>query len=110
LGAYYQATNGPLINKGSTTADQLGLYQYTVTTNLVGGLEIKETNSVVDLGYHFVAVDSNGIPIDTSGDGTADYLADVNGNNSGGTGSWTNYISPNGLNGANGLMVFTPLK
>jgi hypothetical protein len=110
LGAYYQATNGPLINKGSTTADQLGLYQYTVTTNLIGGLEIKETNSIVDLGNHYVAVNSNGVPICTSGDGVPDYLADVNGNNSGGTGSWTNYNSPNGLTGGNGLMVFTPLK
>jgi hypothetical protein len=110
LGAYYQATNSPLINKGSTTADQLGLYQYTVTTNLINGLEIKETNSIVDLGYHYVAVNSNGIPICTSGDGIPDYLADTNGNNSGGTGSWTNYISPNGLTVPNGLVVFTPLK
>jgi hypothetical protein len=107
LGAYYQATNGPLINKGSTTADQLGLYQYTVTTNLIGGLEIKETNSIVDLGYHYVAVNSSGIPISTPGDGIPDYLADTNGN---GGGSWTNYNSPNGLTTANGLMVFTPLK
>jgi hypothetical protein len=107
LGAYYQATNSPLINKGSTTADQLGLYQYTVTTNLINGLEIKETNSIVDLGYHYVAVNSNGIPICTSGDGIPDYLADVNGN--GGSG-WTNYISPNGLAVPNGLVVFTPLK
>ena len=107
LGSYYQATNSPLINKGSTTADQLGLYHYTVMTNLLNGLEIKETNSIVDLGYHYVAVNSNGVPTCTSGDGIPDYLADTNGN--GGSG-WTNYNSPNGLTGANGLMVFTPLK
>jgi hypothetical protein len=80
LGYYYQPTNSPLINAGSTTAGQAGLYHYTVTTNLVGGLEIKEANSIVSIGYHYVAVDSNGNPIDTNGDGIPDYLEDANGN------------------------------
>jgi hypothetical protein len=75
LGIWYQPTNSPLINKGSTTADQLGLYHYTVTTN-----EVRETNSVVDIGFHAVATDSNGNPIDTNGDGIPDYLSDLNGN------------------------------
>jgi hypothetical protein len=74
LGAYYQATNSPLINAGSTSASNVGLYHYTVTTNLVNGYEIKETNSIVDLGYHFVAVDSNGIPIVSVTQGLPDYL------------------------------------
>jgi hypothetical protein len=81
LGSYYllsTATN--LINKGSTSAANVALYHYTVTANIVGGLEIKETNSVVDVNYHYVATDTNGIPIDTNGDGTPDYLSDVNGN------------------------------
>jgi hypothetical protein len=60
---------------GSTTADQLGLYQYTTQTN-----QVKETNSTVDIGYHYVAVDSSGNPIDTNGDGVPDYLEDANGN------------------------------
>jgi hypothetical protein len=80
LGTFYQTTNSPLIDKGSTNANLVGLYHYTVITNLVSGLEIKETNSIVDIGYHYVAVDTNGIPIDTNGDGIPDYLEDANGN------------------------------
>ena len=80
LGIFYQLANSPLVNTGSCTADLAGLYHYTVTTNLVGGFEIKETNSVVDIGLHYVAVDANGNPIDTNGDGIPDYLSDANGN------------------------------
>jgi len=80
LGLYYQATNSGFIDKGSTNANYVQLYQYTVTTNLVGGLEIKEGNTLVDFGFHYVAVDSNGNPIDTDGDGIPDYLEDANGN------------------------------
>jgi hypothetical protein len=79
LGDFYLSTNSPLINAGSVTADTIGLYHFTVMTNLISGLEIKETNSVADLGYHAVAVDTNGLPINTSGNG-ADYLLDSNGN------------------------------
>jgi hypothetical protein len=86
LGNYYYPTNGGmlsrLINKGSTNANLTGLYHYTVMTNLVGGLEIKETNSIVDIGFHYVAVDSNGNPSDADGDGTPDYIEDANGNGS----------------------------
>ena len=80
LGNYYQVTNSVLINADtSTAAYQVGLYHYTVTTNLVSGYEIKETNSLVDVSYHYVATDANGNPIDTNGDGIPDYLSDVNG-------------------------------
>jgi hypothetical protein len=58
----------------------VGLYQYTVLTNLVGGLQIKETNSLVDVSFHYVATDALGTPIDSNGDGSADYLSDLNGN------------------------------
>lgn len=75
LGNFYLPTNSLLINAGSTTADQVGLYHFTTQTN-----QVKETNSTVDIGYHYVAVDGNGNPIDTNGDGTADYLEDANGN------------------------------
>jgi hypothetical protein len=75
LGNFYEPTNSPLIDHGSTTADQFGLYHFTTQTN-----QVKETNSVVDIGYHYVALDTYGNPIDTDGDGVPDYLEDSNGN------------------------------
>jgi hypothetical protein len=107
LGSFYQPTSSALINAGSATADQVGLYHYTVLTN-----QVKETNSIVDIGYHYVATDAYGNPIDTDGDGIPDYLEDTNGNgiyDAGDLGNWL--IGPfNGLSGDNGLQVFTPLK
>jgi hypothetical protein len=111
LGNYYYPTNGTnlfmLINAGIQTADLAGLYHYTTTTN-----QVKETNSVVDIGFHYVAVNTNGLPFDTDGDTRPDYLEDVNGNGNGSDDptSWLIYNSPNGLTGATGLQVFTPLK
>jgi hypothetical protein len=81
LGNYYQPTNSVLIDADSgTTADQVGYYHYATTTNLVSGLEVKETTTPVDITLHYVALDSNGNPIDTNSDGFPDYLQDVNGN------------------------------
>ena len=75
LGNYYLPTNSTLIDAGSTTANQVGLYHFTTQTN-----QTKETNSIVDIGYHYVATDNNGNPVDTDGDGISDYLEDANGN------------------------------
>jgi hypothetical protein len=86
LGSYYYPTNGgptnlvALIHAGSTTADKLELYHYTVTANLVNNLEVKEMNSPVSIGYHYVATDAYGNPIDSNGDGIPDYLEDAGGN------------------------------
>ena len=77
LGVYYEATNGPFMDKGSTYATNVGFYHYCTTTN-----NVKETNSTVDIGLHYVAVDTNGNPIDTDSDGIPDYLEDLNGNGS----------------------------
>jgi hypothetical protein len=58
LGNYYLPTNSPLINRGSTTADQRGLFHFTTQVD-----EIKEATTRVDIGYHYVATACN--PIDT---------------------------------------------
>jgi len=72
LGPFYQPTNSPLLNAGSRSAAEAGLYHFTVLTNqtkagLLG-------NGQVSIGYHYVAVDANGNPVDTDGDGIPDYL------------------------------------
>ena len=75
LGGYYLPTNSPLINTGLVAAGIRGLYHFTTQTD-----QSKEASSQVDRGYHYVALDANGNPIDTDEDGTSDYLEDVNGN------------------------------
>ena len=75
LGNYYLPSDSSLTNAGSLTADKFGLYHFTTQTS-----QVKETNSVVDIGYHYVATDAYGNPIDTNGDGIPDYLEDANGN------------------------------
>lgn len=75
LGNYYQTNTSPLLNKGSTNANLLGLYQYTTQTD-----QYKQADSIVDIGFHYIAVDSNGNPLDSNNDGIPDYLADANGN------------------------------
>lgn len=74
LGNYYQATTSLLINQGSASSTNFGLYYYTTTTN-----QVEETNSTVDIGYHYVALGTDGLPLDTYWLGIPDYLADTNG-------------------------------
>ena len=74
--------------------------------------QTRELSTMVDIGFHYVAVGTNGVPLDTDGDGLADYAEDSNGNGSPDTGetSWQSYNSPNGLGTTPALQVFTPLK
>ncbi|HVU09417.1 MAG TPA: hypothetical protein VHG89_12820, partial [Verrucomicrobiae bacterium] len=75
LGSFYLPPGSPLIDAGDTTADQVGLYHFTTQTN-----QTVEYNSTVDIGYHYVATDANGNPLDSNGNGIPDYLEDANGN------------------------------
>ncbi len=76
LGRFYLPTTSAFINAGSVTnAGSVGLWHFCTTTN-----QVKETNSVLDLGYHVVAFGAGGAVADTDGDGLADYLEDWNGN------------------------------
>jgi hypothetical protein len=94
LGTYYLPTNSPLLHKGSTNANLLGLYQYTTQTN-----EIKEATNIVSIGYHYVAVDTNGNPVSTLWLGIPDYLVDTNGNGATNLINWQiNYFGYVGLN------------
>jgi Bacterial TSP3 repeat len=103
------------------------LYHWTVLTN-----NVKETNSTVDIGLHYVAT-SGGVPIDSDGDGLADFLEDADGDgvldatepniavvDTDGDGvsdylEWLQGRNPragaaNDTNGVVRLRVFTPLK
>ena len=88
LGAYYQAANSPLLADGSTYATNLGLYHYTVTTNNV----IEGTN-IVSRGYHYIAVDTNSVPLDSNGDGLPDYVKDSNGDGVYDSGDLANWLA-----------------
>jgi len=63
------------INAGPGPAQQFGLFHFTTQAD-----QALEGNSVVDYGYHYVALNANGTPIDTDGDGVPDYAEDANGN------------------------------
>ena len=128
LGRFYLPTNAVYSDKGNTNANLLTLYHYTCTTN-----QVKETNSIVDIGFHYVAVDASGQPLDNDSDGIPDYQEDSNGNGSfdAGESNWTvadtdgdgvsDYIerllgrtlaygTTNDVSGTLNLRVFTPLR
>jgi hypothetical protein len=76
LGKYYQPSSSPLIDRGSVTnAGLIGFYHWTSSTN-----QVKETNSVLNIGNHYVALSANGQPIDSDNDALPDYYEDRNGN------------------------------
>lgn len=70
------------MNKGSRNATDAGLYHFTTQIS-----QAKEANSVVDIGFHYVAVDTaTDLPLDTDGDGVSDYFEDRDGNGTVGSG------------------------
>ena len=74
FGNYYLPIGSQLLGAGGVTANQVGLYHFTTQTN-----QVPETNSIVDIGYHYVVTDTNGVPLDANGNGIPDYLEDANG-------------------------------
>ena len=118
LGSYYYPASGgapslaSLIDGDATrTPATVGLYHYT-TVVAAGG---KEATTALDIGFHYAGVNGGAQPIDTDGDGLADYFEDRNGNGAAtpdaGETDWDNvYNSPNGLTGTPGLQVLTPLR
>lgn len=73
LGRFYQGQTN-LVDRGSRTAGSAGLYHFTAQLS-----QSKETNSVVDVGFHYLATDADGKALDADGDGVPDYLEDYNG-------------------------------
>ena len=106
FGNFYQPTNSPTFESGSTNANFLGLYHFTTQTNQT----IEGTNKVT-IGYHYVATDQYGNPLDSNGGGIPDYIEDANGNGlvDNGESPWY-YTIASGLNSTNGLLLYTPLK
>src|SRR5262249_13975379 len=89
LGNFYLPTNSPLINASALWATNVGLYHFTTQTN-----QTKEGSSLLDIGYHYVAVDGNGKPVDSDGDGLADYFEDTTGDGTYNSGDLSNWNSP----------------
>jgi len=82
FGNFYLPTNSPLIKAGDVTANVVGLYHFTTQTN-----QVIEGTNMVSIGFHYVATDSNGNPLETYWQGIPDYLADTNGE----LGTWEMY-------------------
>jgi len=107
LGRFYVESTSPLIDQGSTYATNIGLYHFTTLTN-----QTKEGTSTNDIGFHYIALNGAGVPVDGDGDGLADYLEDADGDGIADASetSWQTYNSPNGIGTGPGLVIFTPLK
>ena len=71
---FYQVTTN-LVDAGSRNATNAGLYHFTTQVS-----QAKETNSPVDIGFHYVAADTaTGLALDADGDGSADCIEDGDG-------------------------------
>lgn len=115
LGNYYRPTSGGTgstagLNDADPTSGRTpaarGLYHYTTRSDLA-----KEAATALDLGFHYVATDANGNPLDSDGDGIPDYLEDANGNGTADSGetNWNQFDAANAT--ATGAFdVFTVLK
>ncbi|HTI70775.1 MAG TPA: hypothetical protein VMF06_12470 [Candidatus Limnocylindria bacterium] len=116
VGSYYYPTNS-ITNSTSILVDAdavrtpagIGLYHGTTSISLA---KDGATASQSDIGWHYVATDSTGLPLDNDADGIPDYLEDANQNGSQDSGetAWQTYTSGGSLTGATGLTPFNPYK
>lgn len=74
FGSNYLVQTSAFVNAGSLYGQTWGVYHYTTATN-----GVKETNSLVDLGFHYATTN------DLDGDGLADCLESLSGG--------SNYVS-----------------
>src|SRR5262249_25037052 len=105
LGPWYitSPTSTSVVDTGSCSASLAGLYHYTTQTS-----QAKEGTSQVDMGFHYVALDGSGSPVDTDVDGISDYLEDSNGDgkyDNGDMSDWQVYDLPNAYRGKALLVV-----
>jgi len=79
FGNFYLPDTTPLYGAGSASPGALGLYHYT--TRIDQMKEGDDTSKVnANIGLHYIAANSAGLPLDTDGDGIPDYVEDANGN------------------------------
>src|SRR5205823_2652578 len=75
LGRYYQPSDSVLIDVGSSTSTNAGLYHFTTQLS-----QVKETNSTIDIGLHYIALQAvstnvwveDGVPSGASAVGDSD--------------------------------------
>ena len=107
LGDWYLPSSTGLLNAGSRLASAAGLYQYTTQTS-----QAKESTTTVDIGFHYLAINGSGLPVDTDNDCLPDYSEDFNGNglfdSAAGETDWQ--TSNSTVSGPAALEVFTPLE
>lgn len=112
LGGYYYPATGSgsslatLIdqgwNGGGISAASLGLFHHSVVAN-----GSREGVSRIDIGFHRIALNSVGLPVDTDGDGVADYLEDKNGNGQFDAGTETDWLNGGVSSGTVGLKIYS---
>jgi len=79
-GDFYLTNGSPLIDRGTNYATNFGLFWYATTVD-----QRPETNTLTDIGFHRVALDSTNVtaqPLDTDTggpDGVANYIEDADG-------------------------------
>ncbi len=113
LGAFYYPTGGApgglsaLIEAGSGPAAASGLAHHTTRRD-----QRAKGAGQADIGFHYVALGTDGRPADADGDGRPDYLEDADGDLRTGEGEtdWLTYDSAAGLEGSPAVLVFTPLE